>query len=121
MKGDLLSLTRKFRAGMTRNFGAVGRAMRVGIVMLIVGAIAFAYALRSDPANHPVARVSTVRASTSSHPDPSRLLSIRRPLNFEINRGQTAHQVKYLAHSGDMALFLTADDAVLRLSAPRAL
>ena len=36
------------------------------------------------------------------------------PLSFEINRGQTAAPVKFLARGGGHTLFLTADEAVLR-------
>jgi hypothetical protein len=40
------------------------------------------------------------------------------PLFFEPNRGQTAPQVKFLAHGAGYGLFLTADEAVLKLQAP---
>ena len=37
------------------------------------------------------------------------------PLSFEINRGQAAAQVKFLARNNGYNLFLTADEAVLAL------
>ena len=48
----------------------------------------------------------------------SRLLSI--PLHFEKNEGQTDATVKYLSRGKGYALFLTANEAVLRLSSPPA-
>jgi hypothetical protein len=122
VKGDPVSLVCNFRAWAMRNLKGVARAMPVGVALLFIGcAIALAYASRSERlANHPVPGIAKILTSATSRTDPSRLLSIRRPLNFEVNRGQTARQVKYLAHSRDMALFLTADDTVLRLAAPRA-
>ncbi len=44
---------------------------------------------------------------------PSTFLSL--PLFFEPNQGQTAPQVKFLARGAGYGLFLTADEAVLRL------
>jgi len=44
---------------------------------------------------------------------PSKSLSL--PLFFEPNQGQTAPQVKFLARGAGYGLFLTADEAVLRL------
>ncbi len=41
--------------------------------------------------------------------------AISLPLFFEPNRGQTAPQVKFLAHGAGYGLFLTADEAVLEL------
>jgi uncharacterized protein (TIGR03437 family) len=40
------------------------------------------------------------------------------PLRFEANHGQTNEQVKFLARGKDSALFLTANEAVLRWRAP---
>jgi len=42
------------------------------------------------------------------------------PLYFEPNRGQTDSRVQYLAHGAGYAMFLTGDEVVLRLDAPRA-
>ena len=41
--------------------------------------------------------------------------SLSLPLFFEPNQGQTASQVKFLAHGAGYGLFLTADEAVLQL------
>jgi hypothetical protein len=51
--------------------------------------------------------------SAAHKPLPLKLLSL--PLVFEPNQGQTAPQVKYLAHGAGYGLFLTADETVLSL------
>lgn len=43
------------------------------------------------------------------------------PLVFEKNLGQTASQVKFLAHASGYTLFLTDREAVLRLDVPEPL
>ena len=51
-------------------------------------------------------------------PDAHKTLSSKAlslPLLFEPNQGQTAPQVKFLAHGAGYGLFLTADEAVLQL------
>ena len=48
------------------------------------------------------------------------LNSLSLPLVFEPNQGQTAPQVKYLAHGAGYGLFLTADETVLSLRRPAA-
>ncbi|MGH9930072.1 MAG: SBBP repeat-containing protein, partial [Pyrinomonadaceae bacterium] len=42
------------------------------------------------------------------------------PLNFELNRGQTNHAVKFLSRAGGYLLFLTATEAVMALDSPAA-
>ncbi|MEN3334194.1 MAG: hypothetical protein V7641_3559 [Blastocatellia bacterium] len=42
------------------------------------------------------------------------------PLSFEANHGQASAEVKFMAHSGDSALLLTSDGAVLTLAKRRA-
>ena len=43
----------------------------------------------------------------------------RLPLHFELNRGQTSEQVKFLSRGKDYSLFLTPQEAVLALSTGR--
>ena len=40
------------------------------------------------------------------------------PLSFEVNRGQTASQVKFVSRGRGYTLFLTGDEAVLELQEP---
>jgi hypothetical protein len=57
------------------------------------------------------------RPQTTAHKAiPSKSLSL--PLFFEPNQGQTAPQVKFLARGAGYGLFLTADEAVLKLQSP---
>ena len=67
---------------------------------------------------------ATVHAAKASGPKPaahealsseSIPKSLSLPLFFEPNQGQTAPQVKFLAHGTGYGLFLTADEAVLQL------
>jgi CSLREA domain-containing protein len=56
-------------------------------------------------------------------PDPATLAGISAafgqiPLGFEVNQGQTAGQVSFLARGPGYAVFLTPNEAVLSLSAP---
>ncbi len=56
---------------------------------------------------------SAERSSAAHKALSSKSLSL--PLFFEPNQGQTAPQVKFLAHGAGYGLFLTADEAVLNL------
>lgn len=61
-------------------------------------------------------------AGTSNHtplPSPSRKLvntSVRTPLAFEPNHGQTSSQVRWISKTADRTFFLTADEAVMLLT-----
>ena len=55
-------------------------------------------------------------ASKSPKMSPAKAISL--PLFFEPNQGQTAPQVKFVARGAGYGLFLTADEAVLRLHRP---
>ncbi len=113
--GDCVSTLRECKLNLQRFFlpAIVAIAVSIGIVLVAMRSVVAAQAARPAPIAHAIDS-----APTAAHPGDSKLLSIRRPLNFEPNRGQTAREVRYLAHSGDMALFLTANDTVLRLASP---
>src|SRR5262245_31899511 len=56
-----------------------------------------------------------------AEPDAAARAQIQRnygdlPVRFEINRGQTASQVRYLARGAGYSIFLTETEAVLQLS-----
>ena len=65
------------------------------------------------------ADASAQKALASKSRSKSRTMSpakaISLPLFFEPNQGQTAPQVKFLARGAGYGLFLTADEAVLKL------
>lgn len=64
------------------------------------------------------AKTSGPVAASRQNPAASKAMSSKTlslPMFFEPNQGQTAPQVKFLARGSGYALFLTADEAVLRL------
>ena len=77
-----------------------------------------------------VSRIPVPRVAQGSHSNPAafragsaaqpRLVESygKLPLSFEINKGQTDAQVKFLARGSGYALFLTGDEAVLSLRKP---
>ena len=83
-----------------------------GIWMLFLSTLAMA---QSGPISAPAARGSAAgQASRVVQPE-LRTSYGKLPLAFEANQGQTASDVKFLAHGGGYALFLTATDAILTL------
>jgi uncharacterized repeat protein (TIGR01451 family) len=64
------------------------------------------------------AEASAQEALASKSPRMSPAKAISLPLFFEPNQGQTAPQVKFLARGAGYGLFLTSDEAVLRLHRP---
>ena len=75
----------------------------------------FGTAVHAAQASGPVS--AERRSAERSFAAPKALSSttISLPLFFEPNQGQTAPQVKFLAHGAHYGLFLTADEAVLEL------
>ena len=58
-------------------------------------------------------------ANRSPVSSPSRKLvnsSVRMPLAFEPNHGQTSSQVRWISKTADRTFFLTADEAVMLLT-----
>ena len=79
--------------------------------------VALGPALRSNP---PASSVTSAVQGTNLGAARARLLSSygKLPLTFEQNLGQTDSRVRFLAHGDGYALFLTEQEAVLRLDAP---
>ncbi len=98
------------RSVTARKTGQTGSWVKVsflGTAMLVAAAIVFHFG-------------SAVHAAKAGGlpPDAHSTLSSKAlflPLFFEPNQGQTAPQVKFLAHGAGYGLFLTADEAVLQL------
>jgi hypothetical protein len=77
-----------------------------------------------------VSRIPVPRVAQGSHPNPAafraasaaqpRLVESygKLPLNFEINKGQTDAQVKFVSRGSGYSLFLTGNEAVLALRKP---
>ncbi len=75
------------------------------------------------PARALVAAPARPREASPVHPSAAQAARVRSayaalPLGFELNRGQSGRDVRFLAHGAGADLFLTATDAVLALSAP---
>jgi hypothetical protein len=75
------------------------------------------------PALSPHQANTSLKVSDDCLPPGKRLLPVsaasmpfkKLPLRFEVNRGQTDSQVRFLARTADSTLFLTQSEAVLRL------
>ncbi len=102
------------------------------LLLVLAGSVVFAAAA---PASSPPAKSGRVDGWTSgrgrgatvaSSPTPSPAASSavksfgRMPLAFEENRGQTDARVRFLSRGKGYTLFLTGDEAVLRLNEPGA-
>ena len=97
MKAAILGVAILSTAGSAFYFSTAVRAAK-GTVPKAVGA----QALNSNT-NHSITNQKT------------RQTALSLPLFFEPNQGQTAPQVKFLAHGAGYGLFLTTDEAVLQL------
>jgi len=103
------SVSEKSSAGKTGNW------MRISFLaaaVLAAAGVLFYFGNRVLAARTP-GLASTEPISAAHKPLPLKSLSL--PLVFEPNQGQTAPQVKYLAHGAGYGLFLTADETVLDL------
>ena len=74
----------------------------------------------SRRSNSPRSSPTSSKQATNLAAAQARLLSSygKLPLTFEQNLGQTDSRVRFLAHGNGYALFLTGQEAVLRLDAP---
>jgi hypothetical protein len=67
---------------------------------------------------HASARAAKAPTSAAMKSPAVNASTLSLPLFFEPNQGQTAPQVKFLAHGAGYGLFLTGDEAVLQLRRP---
>ena len=89
------------------------RTMKIAAIVCVLLAVALAD-------NQPLVISTVSGAGSGGHPSPPTVLSHAYetlPLTFEINRGQTASDVRFLARGRDYTLFLRADSAALALAA----
>lgn len=92
----------------------------IGIVCLIASfAGVILVAAHKSENNLPPANVA---ATPPDEPAKTRIAGhfARLPLSFEINKGQIDQSVKFLSHGPGYDLFLTTNEAVLRVEKPRA-
>jgi hypothetical protein len=93
---------------------AASLAAAFAAIMLSAAALAFYF----STAAHVAKSTAPKPATNQALPSKLRQTVLSVPLYFEPNQGQTAPQVKFLAHGAGYGLFLTADEAVLKLQAP---
>lgn len=106
------------------------RAARAGNIVLFLFALAACAVITADSSRSPRSSISNERISSapaardskldSSKPDPAATARVseaygKLPMRFEINEGQTSREAKFIARGAGYALFLTPDEAVLRL------
>ena len=85
------------------------KAASLALAVLATAGVVFYFSSTGDAARASGPQPDAQKALSSG----SRLKAL--PLFFEPNQGQTAPQVKFLARGSGYSLFLTADEAVLRL------
>ncbi len=105
---------RRLGTTKTGNWIRVKAAFLVSVVLAAAGFVFYFSA--SVHVAKAGGRPPAVHKSLASESRPKSLpKSLSLPLFFEPNQGQTAPQVKFLAHGAGYGLFLTADEAVLQL------
>ena len=90
------------------------RVLLLSAVLLIAAVVALRFGQRVShlTASHPSVRHVAVAPTPESR---QAVVSAHVPLNFEANKGQADAQVKFLSRGSGYALFLTSDEAVLKL------
>jgi hypothetical protein len=91
----------------------VALAATFAAIMLSAAGLAFYFSTEVHAAKSTAPKPATDQAL----PSKLKQTALSVPLFFEPNQGQTAPQVKFLAHGAGYGLFLTADEAVLKLQA----
>jgi hypothetical protein len=90
-------------------------------IFLTVGIRRTAHSSQSTASNHTAASAQPAAPlSSSAQQEDLKRAYGRLPLAFEANQGQTAAEVRYLAHGQGYQLFLTNQEAVLTLRQPNA-
>ena len=102
---------------MNNLLSAAGCRLRVGLSCVIGGlALLGAMGQKADAA---VASAITQKANAATQARVNDTYG-KLPLSFEVNRGQTDGQVKFLSRGSGYSLFLTPKEAVLTLRKPAA-
>lgn len=108
------SLTDSVTRSKPKRMMKVALAAAFAAIMLSAVGLAFYF----SSAAHAAKSATQTAATNQASPPKLKQTALSVPLYFEPNQGQTAPQVKFLAHGAGYGLFLTADDAVLKLQAP---
>jgi hypothetical protein len=106
------------KSPLVRIAGTVGIAVAVLASVFSIRTLAPAYSSWKGSSNRTVtASPPAAPLSAAQKKDWSRGYG-KLPLAFEVNQGQTAPDVQFLAHGAGYQLFLTSQEAVLTLSQP---
>ncbi len=97
--------------------GTSGRATR-SVSLLLPGALIAPALIAAAAVATAVARPVMAPAAAASKPGKTLPSVASLPLAFQKNEGQTDPQVKYLARGSGYSLFLTSNEAVMRLRRP---
>lgn len=89
------------------NFTNKFRAASLAVLIVSVASLALHFSIGAGAAKDRSSAAARVRSASAS--------TLSLPLFFEPNRGQSAPQVRFLAHGAGYGLFLTGDEAILQL------
>ena len=103
------------RSTQQRASTRIMKAAILAVAILSTAGSAFYFSTAVRAAKGTVTKPVAAQASNSNTHSSTRQTALSLPLFFEPNQGQTAPQVKFLAHGAGYGLFLTADEAVLQL------
>ena len=110
------------KAGKTGKEPQIGIAIRTTLLaaaVLATAGVVVYFGTTAQSAKSSTPESAQQRAAAKAHASSSLPNSLSLPLFFEPNQGQSASQVKFLAHGSGYGLFLTADEAVLQIQPMR--
>lgn len=107
-------------------FSRISRTVRVFGLVCLLATFAGVILVTAHNYETQLSSASSAQDSADLSSDPAAKARVaenfgRLPLSFEINKGQIDQSVKFLSHGPGYDLFLTANEAVLRVPKPRAL
>lgn len=110
----------------TPAFSRTHRTLCVIAIVCLLTAFAGVIFVTAQNGENPPSQAASAQDRAPVAPDPEARTRIaenfgKLPLSFEINKGQIDKSVKFLSHGPGYDLFLTANEAVLRVPKPRAL
>ena len=108
----------------TPAFSRTHRTLCVIAIVCLLTAFAGVIFVAAQNGENPVSQAASAQDSAPANPEARTRIAehfAKLPLSFEINKGQIDQSVKFLSHGPGYELFLTANEAVLRVPKPRAL
>src|SRR6476659_3217604 len=95
------------------------RRIALVVVLAVFASVIFVAAQKSEDNLSPANVVATPSLDAPARTRAAANFG-KLPLSFELNKGQIDQSVKFLSHGAGYDLFLTANEAVLRVDKPRA-